>query len=125
MMQGIILKTEDKAEHLQEEAKEAKEAEVKPEEEADLKEAKTNQVTAERIPKDKGRVKEQVEERAIAIGKPPKQEVSRLPITRKRRLAHTERDAGTCAILVIAPNGMNAEKNKKLNGNAEMRKRNR
>ncbi len=36
------------------------------------------------------------------------------PIIRKRRRVHTERDASRCAIMVIAPNGMNHGKSRRL-----------
>ena len=49
----------------EEELKGAKEAELKEEEEADLKEAK-NKVAAERIPKDKERVKGRAEGKTTA-----------------------------------------------------------
>ncbi len=107
------------------EFKEAKEAELKEEEEAELKEARTKQVTAERTPKDKGKVKEQAEGRMVTIGKLPKREVSRLLTVKKPRHARTEQDAGICATMVIALNGTNAGKSRKLNRNAEMRKRTR
>ncbi len=50
------------------ELKEAKEAELREEEEADLKEAK-NRVAAEKIPRDKEKVKGRVEGRTTMVGR--------------------------------------------------------
>ncbi len=80
---------------------------------------------AEKTPKDKEKVKGRVEERTITIGRLPNQEVGQLPTARKPRHARTEQDAGTCATMVIALNGTNAGKSKKLKRNAEMQKRTR
>ncbi len=85
---------------------------------ASVKEASPKEVVAARtIPKEKERAVETTKGRATIGNR--LDPVDQFPVARKRRHVHMERGVLRCAIMVIALNGMNHGKSRKLRRGAE------